>query len=51
MINAPEFPELAQKYNVFAVPKVVINEGVQFEGALPENIFIEKVLQAVQAHQ
>jgi predicted DsbA family dithiol-disulfide isomerase len=51
MINAPEFPELAQKYSVFAVPKVVINETVQFEGALPEDKFVEKVVQAAQPKQ
>ena len=43
MINAQEFPLLAQKYNVFAVPKVVINEALQFEGSLPEDIFLSNV--------
>jgi len=47
MINAQEFPQLAQKYNVFAVPKVIINETTQFEGALPEDKFLEKVLHSV----
>jgi glutaredoxin-like protein len=47
MINAQEFPELAQKYGVFSVPKVVINETVQFEGALPESAFLDKVLESV----
>ncbi len=47
MINAQEFPQLAQKYNVFAVPKVVINETNQFEGALPEDKFLEKVLETM----
>ncbi|UCF69682.1 MAG: thioredoxin family protein [candidate division WOR-3 bacterium] len=44
VINAQEFPQLAQKYNVFAVPKIVINESIQFEGALPEDGFVAKVL-------
>ncbi len=44
VINAGEFPQLAQKYNVFAVPKIVINEIVQFEGAVPEDVFVEKVI-------
>ena len=47
MINAQEFPELAQKYNVFSVPKIVINETVQFEGAVDENAFLEKILESV----
>ncbi|OPX17485.1 glutaredoxin [candidate division WOR-3 bacterium 4484_100] len=47
MINAQEFPQLAQRYNVFAVPKIVVNETIQFEGALPENQFLQKVMEAV----
>lgn len=47
MVEATEFPELAERYSVFAVPKVVINETVSFEGALPENLFALYVLKAV----
>jgi glutaredoxin-like protein len=43
MVNAQEFPQLAQKYNVFAVPKIVINEVVQFEGSVPEDSFVRNV--------
>jgi len=47
MVSAVEFPHLAQKYGVMAVPKVVVNDGrVAFEGALPEPRFVELVLQA-----
>jgi len=46
-VEATEFPMLAQKYYVMGVPKTVINEGkVQFEGAYPEDKFVEMVLQA-----
>lgn len=45
-INAQEFPHLAQKYNVLAVPKVVVNEDTQFEGALPEADFLQKIIDA-----
>jgi alkyl hydroperoxide reductase subunit AhpF len=45
-IDAAEFQELSRAYRVMAVPKVVINDRVQFEGALPEPQFLEKVLQA-----
>ncbi len=48
MIDAQEFPELAQKYNVFSVPKIVINETVQFEGAVDENAFLGKILQSIE---
>ena len=33
MVEAIEFPQLAVKYGVMGVPKVVINEEVEFEGA------------------
>ena len=46
-IEANEFPEISQRYQVMAVPKVVINDKVQFEGALPEPDFLGAVLQAV----
>ena len=45
-IEATEFPELSRAYRVMAVPKIVINERVQFEGALPEPQFLEAVLRA-----
>ncbi len=41
MIEASQFPKLAQKYNVQGVPKTVINEKYSFEGALPaENLYL-----------
>jgi predicted DsbA family dithiol-disulfide isomerase len=46
-IEANEFPELSQRYQVMAVPKIVINDRVGFEGALPERDFLDAVLQAV----
>jgi len=46
-IEATEFPELSRVYRVSAVPKIVINDRVEFEGALPEPQFLEAVLRAV----
>ena len=46
-IEATEFPELSQRYRVMAVPKIVINDTVEFEGAIPEREFLGAVLQAV----
>ena len=46
-IEANEFPELSQRYQVMAVPKIVINDCVGFEGALPERDFLGAVLRAV----
>ena len=50
-IEANEFPELSGRYRVMAVPKVVINDKVQFEGALPERDFLAAVLQAVEGEE
>ncbi len=48
MVMANEFPELASRYSVMAVPKVVINGETSFEGALPEESFVEHILQATR---
>ncbi len=44
VISTSEFPDLAMKYNVIGVPKVVINEKVDFVGAFNEDLFAENVL-------
>ncbi len=46
-VEANEFPELSQRYHVMAVPKIIINDRVEFEGAIPERDFVNAVLQAV----
>jgi glutaredoxin-like protein len=46
MVEIVEFPYLTQKYNVFAVPKVVMNEKIAFEGALHESKFLKRVMKA-----
>jgi glutaredoxin-like protein len=43
MIEATEFPQLAQKYNVYGVPRTVINEKESIEGAVPETQLVEKI--------
>ena len=50
-VEANEFPELSQRYQVMAVPKIVINDRVEFEGAIPEHDFVNAVLQAVAAKE
>jgi predicted DsbA family dithiol-disulfide isomerase len=50
-VEANEFPELSQRYQVMAVPKIVINDRVEFEGAIPERDFVNAVLQAVAAKE
>ncbi|HQT91655.1 MAG TPA: thioredoxin family protein [Candidatus Kryptobacter bacterium] len=46
-VEATEFPELALQYNVRGVPRIVVNEEHHFEGAMPEQYFVEEVLKAV----
>jgi hypothetical protein len=44
VINGNEFPDLAIKYNIIGVPKIIINEKVEFVGAFNEDLFAENVL-------
>ncbi len=46
MVDVTEFPHLGQKYAVMGVPKVVINERVEFTGLLPEDQFLQHVIVA-----
>ena len=47
MVEAMEFPHLANKYGVMGVPRSVINEDHAVEGALPEAAFVKQVVAAV----
>lgn len=47
VIESIEFPQLADRYGVSAVPKIVANDRVEFEGALPEPDFVDRILQAI----
>jgi hypothetical protein len=47
-VEATEFPELASKYCVYAVPKTVINQGAFIEGSLPEEFFLDEILKTLQ---
>ena len=40
---------MSQQYNVYAVPKTVINETREVVGALPEPDFVKAVVEAVAA--
>jgi glutaredoxin-like protein len=44
VIESSEFPDLAMKYNVIGVPKIVMNEKVEFVGAFNEDLFAEHVV-------
>ncbi|WP_018963427.1 protein disulfide oxidoreductase [Coprothermobacter platensis] len=47
MIEASEFEDLTNRWNVYGVPKTVINEKVEVEGAVPENMFLDYVRNAL----
>lgn len=47
MVEATEFPNLSDRYNVYAVPKTVINDKIEFEGAIPEDQYVEEVLKVL----
>jgi predicted DsbA family dithiol-disulfide isomerase len=47
VIVVNDFRQLAERYEVMAVPKVVIDDTVSFEGARPESEFLEFLAEAV----
>lgn len=47
VVEVSEFPEMAQRYQIYGVPKTVINDEVEMEGAMPESMFVEHVLAAL----
>jgi hypothetical protein len=48
MVEASEFPELADKYQVYGVPLTVANETVRVEGGMPEQMFIPQILKGLK---
>jgi glutaredoxin-like protein len=47
MIEAMEFEQLSEEWNVYGVPKTVINEAVEFEGAMPDNMVLSYIENAL----
>jgi len=48
MVEAIEFPHLANKYQVFGVPLTVINETIRIEGAVPEARLVHEVMRVME---
>jgi glutaredoxin-like protein len=46
MVEATEFPDLSDRYNVMGVPRIIINEVHFFEGSMPEAQFVAAALLA-----
>ena len=43
-VEATEFPALADRHGVLAVPKLVVDGVPRYEGAVPERVFVERLL-------
>ncbi len=43
-IEASEFPALADAMDVWAVPKIVVNGVPQYEGTVPEPVFVQRLV-------
>ena len=43
-IESTEFPALADAMDVWAVPRVVVNGVPQWDGAVPERVFLDRIL-------
>ena len=47
MVEASEFAELSDHYQVYGVPLTVANDKVRIEGGMPEQMFIPRILQGI----
>ena len=43
-IESTEFPTLADSMDVWSVPRVVVNRVPQWDGAVPERVFLDRIL-------
>lgn len=50
VIEAMEFPDMARRYSVRGVPKIVINDRVEFVGAQPESEFVRYIKEAIASN-
>jgi predicted DsbA family dithiol-disulfide isomerase len=48
MVEATEFPHLAQRYSVRAVPRTIINETGVIEGSMPPQQFADALRAAAE---
>jgi hypothetical protein len=47
-VEATEYPELSDRYQVYAVPLTVANNTIRIEGGMPENLFVDRILKAIE---
>jgi hypothetical protein len=43
-IESSEFPALADQMEVYAVPRIVVDGVPQWDGSVPERVFVDRVL-------
>ncbi len=48
MIEASEFPELSNRYSVYAVPLTVVNDRGRIEGGMPEPHFLQRIIKGLE---
>jgi predicted DsbA family dithiol-disulfide isomerase len=48
LVEITEFPDLARRYQVRAVPRTVVNGTAGIDGALPESEFVKAVVAAAR---
>ena len=51
MVEATEFPYLANRYQVYGVPRTVINDVVHVEGAIPEVALISELMKVLDENE
>ncbi len=47
MVEATEFPQLANRYSVYGVPRTVIEDVIHVEGAVPEGALAAKLMEVL----
>jgi predicted DsbA family dithiol-disulfide isomerase len=47
MVDATEFPQLSNKYQVYGVPRTVIEDVIHVEGAVPEAHLLGELLKVL----
>ncbi len=52
MVEAVEYPQWADQYKVYAVPKIVVRvdgeDKIEWEGAMPDHAFAHRIAEALQ---
>jgi hypothetical protein len=44
MVDASEYPDLSDRYQVYGVPLTIVNNVGRIEGGMPEPMFVPRVL-------